>query len=387
MLRGLSDQVTFSFLVIAGIVMAVEQALKDAPKLAAVLPGWVSSSLWNYVPLLFLIAAGIVWTVGWIKRRFKPVPVSEDKSLTTDTAAKLKPERIATAIAVEPKLKIHSALYGVGNDSDIQIADKLNGQKREGLVLAVNNNLVNHPPEGKFRHLAVKYSWDGGEPQTVSIPEDGWLMLPPDAQIQKLHSQVEVAEAKLRQRESRLEQLQRQLDKADRTIAENKAVAKTPQIHVYLNEMAWGLRKYWLDRTFVFLDCTVVSINKSTSVLSISAFVRMSDGSRLRCKVMDSLSEWRYEVSYSGKRSELEELSLWAKLKNEPLEEERKQSGWLGLEVPLSEEVFTKRHPEIAAIDLGVTDAKTVEHVITFSAPWIGHPEKHLIVAKHVTQQ
>jgi hypothetical protein len=128
--------------------------------------------------------------------------------------------------AVEPKLRIHSALYGVGNDSDIQIGNKLDGTKREGLVLAVNNDLVNRAPEGKFRHLVVKYSWEGGEQKTISIPEHGWLMLPPDAQIQNLKSQVEVAETKLRQRESRLEQLQQQLDKTERTVAENRAAAK-----------------------------------------------------------------------------------------------------------------------------------------------------------------
>jgi hypothetical protein len=96
------------------------------------------------------------------------------------------------ATDVEPKLKIQSALYGIGNSSDIHIADELNMKRREGLVLAVNNNLVNRDPSpGTFKHLVVKYSWDAGAPQTISIPEHGWLMLPQDPQIQVLGNEIE----------------------------------------------------------------------------------------------------------------------------------------------------------------------------------------------------
>ena len=109
-----------------------------------------------------------------------------------------------------PKLVVYSALYGIGDGSDIQIVDKLNAEPKEGLVLAVNNNLVNRDPApGKFKHLAVNYSYEAGPVQTVTIPEFGWLFLPGDPQIQKLQSQIEVGESNLRQLQQKLEEAER----------------------------------------------------------------------------------------------------------------------------------------------------------------------------------
>lgn len=106
----------------------------------------------------------------------------------------------------QSKLVIHSALYGVGDSSDIQIADKLNAEPREGLVLGVNNNLVNRDPApNQLKYLVVKYSYDAGQVQTVTVPEFGWLFLPQDAQIPKLQSQLEASERNLKQAQLELE--------------------------------------------------------------------------------------------------------------------------------------------------------------------------------------
>ncbi len=64
MLKGWSNILTVVCITIAGVVEAGQQALKDAPKVAALAPGFIRGNSWNYVPLLFLIAAGAIWVIG-----------------------------------------------------------------------------------------------------------------------------------------------------------------------------------------------------------------------------------------------------------------------------------------------------------------------------------
>jgi hypothetical protein len=54
---------------IAAIIIAIEQALMNAPKLSAQLPRVLASKNWNYVPLALLI----VWGSIQIARLFIPV--------------------------------------------------------------------------------------------------------------------------------------------------------------------------------------------------------------------------------------------------------------------------------------------------------------------------
>jgi len=170
------------------------------------------------------------------------------------------------------------------------------------------------------------------------------------------------------------------------TIAPLQAVtpAETrPEIAVYLEELTLGLRMLWLDKTFLFLSCIIVARNKKTSVLQIKPVVSMRDGSVLTCKFMESLSDWSYEPGDSF--TDLDTLSLWKKLHNVPLEDEVKQSGWIGIEVPLSAQKAGD-FSDVEAVELNVVDGAQREHLISFSAPWPVNKE-HLIVAKHVRQR
>ena len=64
MFKGWSNILTVICITVAGIVEAGEQALKDAPRIAAFFPAFLSGSFWHYIPLLFLIAAGVIWAIG-----------------------------------------------------------------------------------------------------------------------------------------------------------------------------------------------------------------------------------------------------------------------------------------------------------------------------------
>jgi hypothetical protein len=71
MLKRWPDILTVSCLVVCAVVEAGQQALKDAPKVSALFPSFVSGGWWNYIPFSFLIGAGASWLVG---RFSKPVP-------------------------------------------------------------------------------------------------------------------------------------------------------------------------------------------------------------------------------------------------------------------------------------------------------------------------
>jgi len=96
----------------------------------------------------------------------------------------------------QSKLVILSALYGIGDGMDVVLTDKLNAITKDGLVVPVNNNLVDHDPApNKPKRLKVKYQYDAGQPRTIAVPEHGWLMIPEDAQILNLENQLESLKA------------------------------------------------------------------------------------------------------------------------------------------------------------------------------------------------
>jgi hypothetical protein len=65
-----SNTATVLCLTIAAIVMALQQALSGAPDVRKVMPHFVLSPLVNYVPLAFMILAGLTWLADrWEKRR------------------------------------------------------------------------------------------------------------------------------------------------------------------------------------------------------------------------------------------------------------------------------------------------------------------------------
>jgi hypothetical protein len=62
--KGWHETLIIAGIVIAGLVEAVEQALAAAPNFTALFPAFLHGEFWHYIPLTFLIAAGLVWLHG-----------------------------------------------------------------------------------------------------------------------------------------------------------------------------------------------------------------------------------------------------------------------------------------------------------------------------------
>lgn len=77
MLKRWPDIVTVSCLVVCAVVEAGQQALRDAPEVSALIPSFIRGGWWNYIPLAFLIGAGVSWIVGRIS---KPGPTQSSVS-------------------------------------------------------------------------------------------------------------------------------------------------------------------------------------------------------------------------------------------------------------------------------------------------------------------
>jgi len=177
MLKRWADIATVSCLIVCAIIEAGQQALKDAPTVAALLPSFISGRSWNYVPLFFLIVAGVSWTVGRLS------PSRDSRVISGDTGT-----------SKASKLVIHSAVYGAGDATDVSVAHKLNTATRDALAIPVNNNLISGDPDpapNQPKRLKVTYSYGEMNPATILVPEYSWLILPQDPQIQRLASEVE----------------------------------------------------------------------------------------------------------------------------------------------------------------------------------------------------
>jgi hypothetical protein len=129
-----------------------------------------------------ILAPAYWWLMGKLLPR--------DKTETaTKTAA---PKATTDADQRQPKLVIKSALYGMGNFNDLDIADRLNARRREGLAFYVDNSLItglddpapNQPPGKK---LQVTYLY-GGDPNacTAVRNEHEFMVLPEDPKIEQL---------------------------------------------------------------------------------------------------------------------------------------------------------------------------------------------------------
>ena len=103
-----------------------------------------------------------------------------------------------------PKLIIKSALYGVGNYADEEIADRLNSKTKDALAFYVNNNLIsglpdpapNLPPGKK---LQVSYLFGGDpKPRTAIRNEHEFMVLPEDPKIEQLRDEIDGLTKQLR---------------------------------------------------------------------------------------------------------------------------------------------------------------------------------------------
>src|SRR5262249_36939561 len=95
---------------------------------------------------------------------------------------KPQPEDKTTAAQKErSKLHIHSAIYGTGPDTDVDVTEKLRGMVHDGLVVPVANDLAPRDPHfGAKKHLTVEYSYGNPSRSRVARIEDSRLVLPED---------------------------------------------------------------------------------------------------------------------------------------------------------------------------------------------------------------
>jgi hypothetical protein len=81
-------------------------------------------------------------------------------------------------------LRIHSAVYGTGPDTDIDVTHKLQEMARDGLVVSVANDLVPRDPHfGVTKRLEVEYSFGNPHRTRISRPEGARLVMPEDTWV------------------------------------------------------------------------------------------------------------------------------------------------------------------------------------------------------------
>ena len=112
----------------------------------------------------------------------------------------------------------------------------------------------------------------------------------------------------------------------------------------------------------------------------MSPEVFTQDGKRWECKLIEDLSEWLLAPEQGGD-IELESLSLWKRLKEEPLEKELPKKGWLGIEVQAT--MTEGNLGQLNRIDFGIDDGSGLHHIVSLSSPWPVKDDS-IVVAKHV---
>lgn len=256
---------------------------------------------------VLLIIAGFLWlgvVVFWHRNKEEPRdPVDHDAT---------------GEISSKPRLIVHSALYGVGDGTDVQIADKLNGLSRTGMTIPVNRTLVPYDPApGKAKSLKVAYSFDGVQHDPVSVADDYYLMLPQDPQLRALRAELE---------------------KAATTIATLK---KPPDdLHLQLLCFQTGTTLSLEERVY-FIQLKI-SCDEDTGIKGIKIFVTIGQDV-FTAEPMDSgaLSEWLIHIpvksiTYPHKTFSEEELtshSLWDELQRDGLRSGLAQEGWMGIKI------------------------------------------------------
>ena len=71
-----------------------------------------------------------------------------------------------------------------------------------------------------------------------------------------------------------------------------KEAASSDSLCVYLDDFQYGVRMLWLDKTFLFSKCRMVSTDKTTSIIGIQPSVITNDGRLWQGTLIEDLSAW-----------------------------------------------------------------------------------------------
>ncbi len=159
------------------------------------------------------------------------------------------------------------------------------------------------------------------------------------------------------------------------------ATEKPSSLKVTLEDAKIGLRRagMWQGKTFLFCQCGMVSSAKTTSIVKIVPTVFTSNGEQWAGTLVEDLSDWN--LSSEGKSDvDLESLSLWRKLKENPLTKEIATSGWLGITVYRNS--TASQLATINRIDLAIEDGGGQRYSIPLQL--VSKKDDSLIVAKHL---
>jgi hypothetical protein len=320
MLKGWSNILTVACITLAGIVEAGQQALKDAPKVAALAPESIRGDFWNYVALLFLVAAGVLWITG----RLAPSKAAH---------------KAIEGAGLPHRLVIHSAVYGTGAFDEVSVAHRLNAATRDALVIPVDNNLVDRDPAPmKPKRLLVEYSYGGPSLLRVSRAEGGRLVLPEDSEIQRLAAEVQVAKHEL---------AITALTARETPIGDPKPLGSLP---VYRQELEVQLLSVIVG-TAIAVNTTLFTQLKLWARIDLNivkASVRVKTYDEIyETTLLSDLSEWLLveEVIDRHNRknhrdTSLEASSLVKEIESGIFHEGHHQPKWIGCELPLH---FLKR--------------------------------------------
>jgi len=162
--------------------------------------------------------------------------------------------------------------------------------------------------------------------------------------------------------------------------AHTSADTSTMAPRIYVDEISVGL-SFLVDHTYLFLSCRIVSPKKTTGIIRMKPTVLFGTGESFPCVLLEDFSDWILGPVW-GDDIEMESLSLWKKLKQQPLVVEVPQDGWLGIVVP---RLFTKQELEqISRIDFSIRDGGDIEHLVSLHSPWPALNKDRQVIAKHV---
>jgi hypothetical protein len=279
------------------------------------------------------------------------IPSSESQSL---------PKPSSLAVHQAKKLVIHSAFYGTGPFDDVSVTDQLITATRDALVVAVNNNLVDHDPAPmKLKRLQVEYSYGGPSVLKASRTEGGRLVLPEDSEIQRLAAEVATQQLEIAKGNAFPRALDLTAKALETALGASKSLGSLP---VYRQELEVQLLNVIVG-TAIATNATVfvrLKLWAKTDLNIVSASVRITtNGETFETSGLQDLSGWllveevvdKYKIK-NHKDTNLETLSLVREIESGMFREGHHQPKWVGCELP----VHFLEYDDIQAVTITIRD-------------------------------